>query len=359
MTNILAFDIGGANIKATFFITKNGVITDFRSSLEYFPFWKRTMEQLYHVLSMQRDTLIDGLNMPDVVGITLTAELSDVFKTKRDGVNQILDCVERTFTNIPIKVLDVDGNLLTVEEAKKEPIKVSSANWVATGWMIAQYIRNCVIVDVGSTTTSIIPVIDGKIVAKGKTDLEKLILGELVYSGSLRTNLAAIVQEVPVRGQMSRVSSELFAQSGDVHLILGNISEVDYTSETTDNKGKSCSEAEARLARLVCADIEILSKGELLDIAKYIYEKQILQIKSAIEQIFNELNFNAKTTLPIVVTGLGKDFLAKRAAEELGVLHILDITELLPNAVALISPSVGIALMVATNFEGRALKWMQ
>ncbi len=85
------------------------------------------------------------------------------------------------------------------------------------------------VVDVGSTSTSIIPIVNGQVAAHGKTDLDKLICGELVYTGSLRTNVAAIVQSIPIRNGVAGVASELFALSGDVHLVLGNITEKDYT----------------------------------------------------------------------------------------------------------------------------------
>jgi probable H4MPT-linked C1 transfer pathway protein len=103
--------------------------------------------------------------------------------------------------------------------------------------------------------------------------LEKLVNGELVYTGALRTNVAAIVNAVPVRGGMARVSSELFATSGDVHLVLGNIGEEDFSTDTADGRGKSRAEALARLARVVCADVEMLSEGEIVRIAEHVYRK--------------------------------------------------------------------------------------
>ena len=160
----------------------------------------------------------------------MTAELSDAYQTKREGVNHILDCVKTVFPEVPIYVLNTDAELESLDVAKQQPLGVAAANWAATGWLVAQQLKNCVVVDVGSTSTSIIPIINGKVAALGKTDLDKLICGELVYTGSLRTNIAAIVQSIPIRNGVAGVSSELFALSGDVHLVLGNITEKDYTS---------------------------------------------------------------------------------------------------------------------------------
>lgn len=358
MINVIGLDVGGINTKAAFIKTEGGWVKELKTATEYFPIWKKGKEQLPAVLGRLRKQLIESSRL-DGVGVTMTAELSDAYWTKKEGVNHVLDCVTQVFADVPIFVLDVESNLRSVDEAKCEPIKVAAANWVATGWMVSHAIRNCIIVDVGSTTTSIIPVIDGKIVAEGKNDLEKLLNGELVYTGSLRTSIASIVSSIPIRGGMTRVSSELFAQSGDVHIILGNIEERDYTVETVDERGKTRMEAMARLARVVCADIDMLTEREIIDMAKYIYDKQIEQIAEGLRQVYDRIKPNSKPEIPIVITGLGREFLAKRAAQKAGFNWIIDLGDLLGAQAAILSPSLGTALMVASKLEGRTVRWKQ
>jgi probable H4MPT-linked C1 transfer pathway protein len=195
LVNVLGFDIGGANTKVSYIKTQNGLITEFKTASQYFPFWKRTNEQLGALLLSSKEQLA-GSSTLDCVVVTLTAELSDIFSTKSQGVSQILDQVELIFSHIYTYILDVNGELISVKAAKTSPLSVSAANWAATGWMVAQRISDCIVVDVGSTSTSIIPIVNGKVVANGKTDLEKLINGELVYTGTLRTNVVAVVQTV-------------------------------------------------------------------------------------------------------------------------------------------------------------------
>jgi probable H4MPT-linked C1 transfer pathway protein len=295
-----------------------------------------------------RDTVGGRL---DVVGVTMTAELSDVYRTKREGVEHILGCVKEVFFDLPVYVLNTDVRVVSVEDVKLAPLGVAAANWVASGWLVSQYFENCVVVDVGSTSTSIIPVVGGKLAAQGKTDLDKLICGELVYTGCLRTNLAAIVQSVPVHGEVSLVSSELFALSGDVHLILGNIKSEQYISETADGKGVTRKEALVRLARLVCADTEMLTERELVSIAQYIYEKQIHQITTSLKQVYSRVKNAAETKVPILVAGLGKDCLAYKAAEQVNADVIMDLGKMLPDKVVLAVPAVGVALLTAKHVE--------
>lgn len=348
MGNVLGLDIGGANTKAAYVQTMGDTIREVQVFAEYFPVWRHS-EDLGQVLQKLKEAAGGRF---DAVGVTMTAELSDIYQTKREGVEHILECTRKVFSEMPIYVLNTDAILESPEDALRAPLGVAAANWAATGWLVAQYFENCIVVDVGSTSTSIIPIINGKLAAQGKTDLDKLVCGELVYTGSLRTNLAAITQTVPIRNTMATVSSELFTLSGDIHIILNHITSKQYTCETADGKGTTHKEALTRLARLICADIEMLTEKELLQIAQYVYEKQIRQITTGLNKVYQYAKTNATTKIPIITTGLGKDFLARRAAEQIGTdIVIMDLGKLLPDKVSLATPAVGVALITAKHGE--------
>ncbi len=85
MVNVLGYDIGGANTKAAFIHTQKGKLQDIKVAVEYFPVW-REPEKLTSVLLMLKERL--GVNRLDGLGVTMTAELSDAYATKREGVHQ-------------------------------------------------------------------------------------------------------------------------------------------------------------------------------------------------------------------------------------------------------------------------------
>ena len=354
MTDVIGYDIGGANTKAVFLKTQKGRLHDVRLAVEYFPVWKEP-EKLASVLLALKERL-DAKRI-DSLGVTMTAELSDAYATKREGVRQILTSVKEAFPHAPVHVLNIDSELESVDTAFGKPLGVAAANWAATGWLVAQLIKECVVVDVGSTSASIIPVLAGHVAAKGKTDLEKLICGELVYTGSLRTNVAATVQSVPVEGAVANVSSELFALSADVHLVLGNITEKQYTCETADGRGKTVPEALARLARVVCADMEMLTVQEIIEMAKYIYDRQVTQVAEGLAKVYSYARKQASGEVPVVVTGAGKDFIAKKAAEQIGVKPIVDLGTLMQTDVVVATPAFAVALMTANKLEGETIEW--
>lgn len=358
MVNIIGLDIGGVNTKAALLNTQEGRVKTLKTATEYFPIWKRGKERLSQVLKKLRKTLANSTVL-NGVGATMTAELSDVYWSKREGVNHILNGVTKIFSDVPTFVLNVDARLISVEEARKRPIEVAAANWAATGWMVSQIVRTCLIIDVGSTTTSIIPVVNSKIAANGRTDLEKLLNGELVYTGVLRTNVAAIVDHIPIRGGKARISSELFAQSGDVHLLLNHIREKDYIVETADGRGRTRKEAMARLAHVVCADTDMLEEQEIVDMARFIHERQVMQIVEGLRRVYERVKQRIQENIPLVVAGLGRNFLAREAAGKAGFDRVIDLGELLGVKAAFMSPSVGLALMVASRLEGKTVKWKQ
>jgi len=269
----LALDIGGANLKIA--IDDNGTVKEFS---HYFPFWKRK-DEFGDFLRAKVNEFLPA----DKVRVTMTAELADCYETKENGAGHILGCVRNVVPNS--KVLSVDGRFLSIEEALSSPHKVASANWVATASWAAKKFQTGILIDTGSTTTDVIPVKDGEIIAKEKTDLERLQNSELIYSGILRTNVAAIVDEIPINGIPTKTSSELFSVTADVYRILGEISAEDYSCETPDGKDKTVKECMRRLARVVCSDLNELSEKQILGIARFIKEKQVERISDSISKI--------------------------------------------------------------------------
>ncbi len=355
---IIGWDIGGANIKATLMEVRDEKAHRLKTITHHFSIWIEGKENLLFMLKKLKTEIARGSHI-DFIGVTMTAELSDVYETKREGVSHILDCIKEVFPKEQILVLDADAHLKTVEEAKGEYLKVASANWASTAWMVSKWVKDCILLDVGSTTTDIIPIVKGKAIARGKTDLERLSTGELIYTGALRTNIATIAEAIPVRGIRTRVSSELFALSGDVHLVLGNISQDQYTTETADKRGKTRSEAMSRLARVVCADTDILEEENIVAIADYIYNKQIDKIADGLKQVHDSLKAFVKNDLFLVTTGIGRDFLGRRAGENLRFKRIIDLEHIVGKDASIATPSAAVALMVAYSQRAREIEWSQ
>jgi uncharacterized hydantoinase/oxoprolinase family protein len=95
----------------------------------------------------------------------------------------------------------------------------------------------------------------------------------------------------------------------------------------------------------------MLNEQEIMDMALFVYERQIEQIVDGLKQVHERMKQHVKRSIPVVVAGLGRNFLARRAAEKVGFDKIMDLGELLGVNAAFTSPCVGIALLTASKLE--------
>jgi probable H4MPT-linked C1 transfer pathway protein len=215
--------------------------------------------------------------------VTMTAELSQRFRSKAEGVGFVLDALEQAFSGAPMHVLDTSGCFRTSAEARARPIDVAASNWVATATVVAAEHPDVLLVDMGSTTTDIIPIESGRVRAIGRTDPDRLASGELVYSGALRTPVEALVRQVPWRGGMALVSADNFAHSGDVHRWLGTLPPTSEAGAAGEKLARD--RAAERLARVVCADRSMLDDDGITAIARYVADAQVAAIADAITRV--------------------------------------------------------------------------
>ncbi len=294
-------DIGGANTKIA---NSDGSIAD----SFYAPLW-RDSTVLYRVLHQIRDRFsnVEG------VGVVMTGELCDCYKTRREGVISISNAVSAVFEDAEF----FDRNGRFHRAIKADPLAFASTNWLASAKLIASLYRDTdlVFVDIGSTTTDVIPIVRGEIKAK-RTDLERLHAHELLYSGILRTNVAAILNRVVLNGKAYATSSELFAIAADAYLVLGDISRTDYRCECPnryafddDEEAKSVESAMQRLARVVCSDLEDIGDAGAIDIAAQVKNAQMERLVNALSIMKERYGIER-----VVSAGTG-EFLIKEAVE--------------------------------------------
>jgi len=335
---IAGFDIGGANTDfALVQFDETEDISIIETDFLYFPMWLKKDELGKALLKLVKDEINDI----DAVGICMTAELVDAYKTKEEGVIDISRKCKKIF-NVPVGFISLEG-VLKLDDLIKNPDQVAAANWIATSKIAAKIASKCIMIDTGSTTTDIIPINEGSECAKGRSDMERLKTGELVYSGTLRTNIAAVVDKVPLNGEFVRVSSELFAITADVQMVLRNIEEEDYTCDTPDGAGKTKLDCMRRISRVICGDLNMLSKSDIEQIAAYIYEKQVENVAVALLEVSIRENLDL-----VVTTGLGMDIIGAKAAEFAG-LKWKGMDDVLKRDECVVAPAVGTAIMMGES----------
>jgi len=343
----LGLDIGGANLKAA-----NGRGW---ASVQPFELWRNPagLAGALHRL-LQSGPSAGGL------AVSMTGELCDSFRTKRDGVRHILAAVEQVAGGRNILVYLVDGRFASIDRAREMAHLAAASNWRALAQFACRFIsgRAGILVDSGSTTTDIIPLIEGKPSPTGFNDTDRLVAGELVYTGSGRTPVCAITSWLPWQGRRCSVAAEFFATAADAYVILGQLSERKDFTGTADGRPLTREFSCERLARMICADSSTFGTSDAERAAVHVRDAQLAQLGSALEKVIENMDCPHEAC---VVSGSG-EFLAKACAEKLlPAAAVTSLGEVLGPAVSVAAPAHALAVLaseaeIADDCQPRCVK---
>lgn len=296
---MIGIDVGGANLK---------IVNDAGVHIHYCPLWERS--------SLAKLLRQHATSDQDPAAVVMSGELADCFENKIEGISYIVDEVRKVFPRARFYGTDARFHTSAVPE-------LAAANWLAS----ADYLRarhpDAVLLDIGSTTADIIP-LNRFDTLHGMTDTKRLQSGYLLYTGMLRTSVATLLRSVDLAGTPTPVSTEYFATSADVHLVLGHITPDLYTCDTPDRQEKTCAASLRRLARVVCADLDEIGTEGAEGIAEQFWAVQHDMVCSQTKKIAH-----SSRAKEIIVAGIGAPLFSR-------VLDAMDLTrELGPAADAL------------------------
>lgn len=340
----LGLDIGGANLK---------ISDGERSITQPFPLWK-SPERLPEALSR----LLSRFSEQAPLAVTMTGELADCYERRDLGVQAILNALEQAAPLRKTGIWCTAGEFLAIEQAREFTELVAAANWHALATWAGRMAPTeaSLLIDIGSTTTDVIPIEEGLPMPAGRTDLERLLSGELVYLGVSRTPLCSLVSEVPLRGSPVPLAREVFSTSLDVALLLEKRQEDAENRDTANGRPATRREAATRLARQLCCDAipsmdqqssahdiglsewsknhlpTSLSISELMSIADHVHGVQLELVGGSVRRVTTRMSAPPKV---ILLCGAGED-LARECLErhcpELAMAERISLTGLLGEA---------------------------
>ena len=148
----------------------------------------------------------------------MTGELADCYETKAAGVSSPSS---KRHSRLQVKRNSASTSSMAalLSHGKPSRIRCLQPPAIGTRWPVLRLVSwtssPALLIDLGTTTCDIIPIIDGKPATRGTTDPERLAAGELVYSGVERTPLFALVDAFEIGGQINTARApELFRYNG-------------------------------------------------------------------------------------------------------------------------------------------------
>jgi (4-(4-[2-(gamma-L-glutamylamino)ethyl]phenoxymethyl)furan-2-yl)methanamine synthase len=340
MNSVIGWDIGGANLKAA--RAENGVIVAV-TQLPCAPHLG-----LAHLEAAIRNAA-QTMGAASRHAVTMTAELSDAFENRARGVASIAAIFSHELRGAEIRFYAGAKGFVAKAELAEAAAAVASANWRASAELVARRYEKALFIDMGSTTTDIIPIRDHAISALGDSDASRLQHGELVYTGLLRGNPAAGVAQSPFAGRWTTLVDESFATIADVHRILGNIPPDLDTVPTVDGRSKSVEASRARLARLVGLDLADAAPDQWDALARFFATAQMRRIEDQIGLLASRGAIEKDA--PVVGAGIGRSLiagLAERAGRGFrGFDEFVPATPQVKAAAGDCAPACAVALLAA------------
>ncbi|MDA7906924.1 tetrahydromethanopterin-linked C1 transfer pathway [bacterium] len=278
---VLGIDIGGANLK---YASSCGT-----AAARDFAMWL-TPERLSQTLieDLQNNFCKRGIT-PTELAVTMTGELADCFLDRGIGVDHIAQQTCQAAESLSINTVSfygVDGCFHRPGETRDNPDLIAAANWHALANFIGREIASdALLIDIGSTTTDIIPIRGQKVATNALTDYDRLCESTLVYIGCRRTPVCSLVSALVFQGISTPVMNEIFATIDDALLVLGHTAEDVNDSGTADGKPRTRPLAANRLARMIGLDRRTISINDATALAHQILSAAMQQIGKAIDRL--------------------------------------------------------------------------
>jgi probable H4MPT-linked C1 transfer pathway protein len=341
---VVGWDIGGAHLKAaraegSRIIAAVQVAAPLRLGLE------RLTQSFSEVKAR--------IGPADCQIVTMTGELADTFSSRAEGVASLTATAVREL--VPDRVMIYAGRAGFVEpaDAAKHVTDIASANWFASASVVSKAIGSSLFMDMGSTTTDIVPIVDGVVAARGYSDAERLANGELVYTGMVRSFLMATASRVPFAGGWTELVHENFANMADVHRILGCLPDEADQMATADGRAKTVAASQARLARIVGRDVDDADPSAWIALAQYFAETQIRAVTDGGMLVLSRGQLPANA--PVVAAGIGARLLqevARRFSRDcIDFASLVDAAPSARAAVSSVAPAAAVAILGSLGFD--------
>jgi probable H4MPT-linked C1 transfer pathway protein len=350
-TIVIGWDIGGAHVKAA--MVDAGRLVAVRQ-------WPCA---LWHGLD-QLDAVFDdacrrwlppAADTAGAIGhaVTMTGEMVDLFASRHDGVIRLVHHL-RGRLGPRLRLFAGTGEWLGSEAAVDRWQALASANWAATARLVAASVgsEDALLVDIGSTTTDLVPILQGQVRARGSSDAERLRSGELLYQGVIRTPLCSLSRRIRFRGESFNVMNEWFATTADVYRLTGDLDAAHDQHPAADNGAKDVAGSCRRIARMIGHDADAAPLEDWQSFARRWRSLQPALLEAELQRVAPD-----RTPL-LVAAGCGSFLVAelaqRRQCRQVAFAELAGAPPSLRRWADVCAPAVAVALLAADALDGFA-----
>ncbi|MEO1528609.1 MAG: hydantoinase/oxoprolinase family protein [Planctomycetota bacterium] len=328
--NVIGLDIGGANLK---YADSSG-----RTHCTEFPLWQRPddLEKRLAVdLRRFAETRVQG------IAVVMTGELADCFLDRAEGVQRIARQLDAAAVSLGLpnpRYYAVDGCFHDSAFAETDADQIAAANWHALASYVAdRFATDGWLIDIGTTTTDIIPFNGGTVATESRTDFDRLRAKELVYLGGARTPVCSVVSELIVDDHSVPLMREVFATMDDVRILLGFVAEAPKDNQSADGKPRDRFHCANRIARMVGLDHRSIPIEQATQLAAEVHRAA----RSVLADAFSRIPEAAT----VVLSGHARDLLSDAIRDR----DVIDLEQQLGSELSRVAPAYAAAKLLSSS----------
>ncbi len=289
-----------------------------------------------------------------------------MFPSFAEGMRYTASIIKMLFPRQKVYFIRVDGQLTKINDIFELEDSEASAygctNFLGTSLLATKTFKDGLAIDMGTISTSIIPIIDSKIDPLARYNPKgymnhRYTTGKHLWYGAMHTSLSYITTKAKTK--QSNYALILRSCTTSTLMSLLDLMDISVTDAHVADQNKILGKDIdfIRLAETVGLDVNILSKNELLEIAVDIYYQIIEKLSENIRSIINNASFKDFSQLKVLAAGLGQQSFIIPALINCGFTQeqIITVTEGQESNIWTATSVYGLALIALEKIIGEEI----
>jgi uncharacterized hydantoinase/oxoprolinase family protein len=320
---VLGLDVGNAKIKLCY-LESGGVLTEdavrWRSFLLPFSTDRRHDFEVGVPDRVELTARVFDFDPHALDAVVACSSHAYSFPFLHESVVHLASILTDCFDPTPVWVVAVDGTLTPANEIEGLDLEELSAhvltNYYGSAWLGSRLIRNGIAVDIGTTSTDVIPIVEGRVDPVGLARPSEYVRfryqnHRLAWYGVTWTPLVMVAPEIVTASATYQVVAR--GHRSDLVFALDDDLDPDLLSDHAYYPPPNREQALAGLCELVGLDRRLLPESEILAIREFLHERLVERVAGLMTTVVRESFRQPSRELDVAVFALGERVLARPA----------------------------------------------
>lgn len=315
--------------------------------------------------ALARFLIAHALSPEDLDAVVVSTSHFFAYPTFEAAHRHMLALMERLFPAGTVRVLGCEGKLYGLEEAGRltgrEVVRFAATKFWGSAYLASKLLTHGLSIDVGTSSTDLVPVMDGVPDPEAARDpdrynLDRLKTERFIWYGLTATPLDYVSHESEAEGERWPLYPRM-AKTEVLTSLLGLAPRELTETHAYGGKFPAPGEARFQLAQACGLDVRLVGEETLTAIAHDLYRRMVERVAESVRKVTDLAGLVPRSDMQGAVMGLGRESLARDALLLAGFRpeRLVDVEEVLGHGLSSVSTAYGAALRGLEEVLGQPL----